>query len=526
METATIITPAGAEIPQAEPLIETKAKNAFKPDMLDILLAPAVMLLGYLFSCWMLFTERGWGITAFTTAYLTATTAYLMKKGVFTNSRAAWFWMAVTWTAGASYALWENASIAQNRTMFLFCSAVYYVITASGRTLMGKTGNYLVLDGINAVVIIPFMNFANQYVSFAALTRKKGKRGSIWPVIAGVAIALILAAMLIPMLKRADSGGFGIVTKIIADIFTIRRDLIFEILVYTICAIPVSAYIYGLLSGAAHDRNTGSIKPEAAKKTVAALRLLQPSTVFIVLGAVCALYLVFILSQIPYFFSAFTGRRPEGWLIYSEYARHGFFELCRIAAINLAIITAGNVACRKQRTESRMMKTLNIALAIITLVLIVTAFSKMALYIGAYGLTMPRLLPCIFMAFLTAVFVALMALQKWSFSIVRFALVTGSVMLCALFLCNPDALVVRYNTGRYLTGTLQNYDVDILYRSGRAGVLPAIKVYENTSNEQLKAEIGGYLEYYKANLQRRPFILGRGIHENSLETHIAREALK
>ena len=525
METATISTPAGTEIPQAEPYIENKSKNAFSPDMLDLLLAPAVLLLGYLFSCWMLFTGRGWGITVFTTAYLTVTTAYLMKKGAFNSSRAAWFWMAVTWTAGASYALWENVSIAQNRTMFLFCAAVYYVITASGRTLMGKTGNYLILDGLNAVVIIPFLNFANQYVSIAALTRKRGKRGSILPVIAGVVIAIILAAMLIPMLKRADSGGFGIVTKFIEDIFTIRRDLILEILAYTVCAIPVSAYIYGLLSGAAYNRNADSIKPEAAKKTVAALRILQPSTVFIVLGAVCALYLVFILSQIPYFFSAFTGRRPEGWLIYSEYARHGFFELCRIAAINLAIITAGNVTCKRQRIESRMMKTLNIALTLITLVLIATAFSKMALYIGAYGLTMPRLLPCVFMAFLSAVFIALIALQKWSFSIVRFALITGSVMLCALFLSNPDALIVRYNSDRFLAGTLQDYDIDILYRSGRAGILPAIEVYENTSNEQLKAGIAGYLEYHKPNRQR-PFSLGSGIHENSLEMHLTREALK
>jgi len=198
---------------------------------------------------------------------------------------------------------------------------------------------------------------------------------------------------------------------------------------------------------------------------------------------VCILYLVFILSQIPYFFAAFTGSRPEGWLSYAEYARHGFFELCSIAAINLAILTAGNITSKKQRMESSVLKMFNIVFAIITLILIATAFSKMALYIGEYGLTMKRLLPCVFMIFLAAVFIAIMALQKLDFSIVRFSLVTGTVMFCTLCLSNPDAFVVKYNTDRYLKGTLSNFDTDILNRAGSAGVTSALKIYDEIAKK-------------------------------------------
>ena len=517
--------PPARAVGYSGPAMTLKTENAFKPKMADFIFALAAFILGYLFSCWIFFAAHGWGVAAFTTFYLLSVTAYLVKKGVFAESRAAWFWLAITWITGMSYMIWDNAGLASIRILFLFCAAVYYVIIASGRAIMGKTGNYLLLDGINAVIILPFRNFINQYVSFSALKKGEGRQGKTLPVLLGVVLALILAACLIPLLRRADSGGFALILNFLEDIFTIRFEMVFKFIVYSICAVPTAAYLYGLVSGAAHKKGTDIIKKDSAKKTVAAMRFLPPATVHIALGAVCGLYLVFILSQIPYFFSAFTGRRPDGWLIYAEYARQGFFELCGIAAINLVIVTVGNLFCEKQRVDSRILKAFNIALALITLLLIATAFSKMALYIDVYGLTMPRLLTCVFMVFLAVVFIALIALQKWDFSIVRFALVTGTVMFCALFLCNPDALVVRYNTNRYLSGTLSEYDTEILYRSGYAGVIPAIEVFDRTSDEQLKNNIARYLEYQNSLTDGYRDGLGRGAHEYSIEMQRAKDRL-
>ena len=494
---------------------QSRPENAFKPDLTDFLFALAAFVLGYLFSRWVFFSWQGWGVAVFTAAFLLAAVAYLMKKGAFANSVAAWFWLVVTLAAGASYALWENKGFGEIRGLFLFCSAVYFVIVASGRTIMGKTGNYLLADGVNAVILVPFRNLINQYVSFSALW-KGARRGRGLPILLGVLLAAILLAILIPMLKRADSGGFGMILAVFADFLKFIDDSFMQ---YALFAIPVASYLYGLISGVAHKKGTGIIKPEAVGKTVAGMRFLHPATIFIALGTVCALYLVFILSQTPYFFSAFSGVRPEGWLIYSEYARQGFFELCGIAAINLVVLTIGNVTCKKHRASLRALKALNIALAAITLVLIATAASKMALYIGAYGLTMPRLLPCLFMLFLAVVFVALIAMQKWEFSIVRFALVVGSVMLCVLCLSNPDALVARYNTDRYVSGTLAEYDTAILYRAGSAGVQPALEVYNATDDPQVKHDILIYL------MHQHRIGAARETHQTSLESSKAKEAL-
>lgn len=159
------------------------------------------------------------------------------------------------------------------------------------------------------------------------------------------------------------------------------------------------------------------------------------------------------------------------------------------------VLTVCNLMGQQPGQNSRSLKVFNSLLALITLILIATAFSKMALYIEAYGLTMRRLLPCVFMIFMAVICAGILALQKWSFSITRLAVVTGIVMFCLLCLSNPDSFVARYNAERYLAGTLEDFDVAILYRSGPAGVDAALMVYDQTGDKALQDELKEYLLY-------------------------------
>ncbi|MCL2046497.1 MAG: DUF4173 domain-containing protein [Oscillospiraceae bacterium] len=505
-------------------------ENKFKPDVTDFLFALKAFVLGYFFTIWVFLSWQGWGVTVFTTVYLYSVNKYLNKKDSLVRSRESIFWWIITWVVGISYALWDNRSLSLIRGFFLFCSAVYYVIVASGRTVMGRTGNYLLLDGINALFFIPFGNFLNQYVSVKGLRWGTEKQKKTISIVAGLLLALFLVMCLNPLLSRADSGGFRIVSGFIASIFALAKEYLKFIHIYLFFTIPIAAYIYGLVSGVAHGKATGLIKPESAKKAADALRIIQPTTIYIALGAVCGLYFIFILSQLPYFFSAFTGNRPIGWLVYSEYARQGFFELCNIVFINLVIIMLGNVMCKKEGYNMKLFKMYNIILACITLVLIATAFSKMALYINVYGLTMRRLLPCLFMVFLSAVFVALIFLQKREFSILHFALIIGSVLLCILFLSNPDAIVIRYNVNRYLSGTLDEIDIDMLHSSWFAGVKPAVKVYDSITDNNTRRQIGYYLNQQKDRASRMSHekvdLTDGGANVLSLEYYLARKILR
>ncbi|MFY9118725.1 MAG: DUF4173 domain-containing protein [Syntrophomonadaceae bacterium] len=470
-----------------------KEKAPFAADRQDSYFALFAFVLGFFFAHWVLFSWQGWGVTVFTLAFCGSVTWYLLKKGVHIT-KTGWFWLAVVVLIGLSFGLWTNNGLAPLHGLLLFGSALYWILSATGLLIMGKTSNFIVLDSYNALLVIPFGNFGCQYKSLALLGNNRlGRRRHLFSIVLGLFLSFIVLAMVFPLLMEADSGGFA---RIVNGILTGFRGLgeeFWEVLWHVILAVPIAAYMFGLVAGSAHKRGTDLFKKDSTAQMISAWRILPMITVYILLGLLCTLYIVFIGSQVPYFFSAFVGQRPEGWQVYSEYARSGFFELCSIAAINLIVLTVSNVMSQQPGRNSVALRILNSLLALVTLVLIATAFSKMALYIGAYGLSMRRLLPCVFMIFMAVISGGAIAVQKWSFSITRLAVGTGIVMFCLLCLSNPDSLVARYNADRYLAGTLDNFDAEILYRSGPAGVDAALMVYEETDDKILQHELKEYL---------------------------------
>lgn len=484
--------PGGSGESLLEITVPQKGKAPFAADRQDSYFALFAFVLGFLFAHWVFFSWHGWGVTVFTLVFCGSVTWYLLKKGV-QITKTGWFWLAVVVLIGLSFGLWSNNGLAPLHGLLLFGSALYWILSATGLLIMGKTSNFIVLDSYNALLVIPFGNFGCQYKSLALLGNNRlGRRRHLFSIVLGLFLSFIVLAMVFPLLMEADSGGFA---RIVNGILTGFRGLgeeFWEVLWHAILAIPIAAYMFGLVAGSAHKRGTDLFK-DRAEQMISAWRILPMLTVYILLGLLCTLYIVFIGSQVPYFFSAFTGQLPEGWLVYSEYARRGFFELCSIAVINLIVLTISNVMSQQPSRNSIALKILNLLLALVTLVLIATAFSKMALYIEAYGLTMRRLLPCVFMIFMAVVCGGVIALQKWSFSITRLAVGTGIVMFCLLCLSNPDSLVARYNADRYLAGTLESFDAEILYRSGPAGVNAALMVYEQTDDKILQHELKEYL---------------------------------
>lgn len=490
-------------------------KKPFEPDNRDGIFAIIISVLGFLFTRWVLFNWQGWSVTVFTASYIGAITMYLLKKGV-TIPRESWFWLSVTALSGISFSLWNNHGLEPWRSLLLFFSAVYWVICATGLPLLGKTSNFITLDFLNGLFIIPFKNFDTQFRSFAFLGRKKQSTVSqFFSIALGVTLAIIILVIVLPLLLEADSGGFSKITNSGLQYIQSMRNEAVELIFHIIIGIPTAAYIFGLVAGSVHKISISSFNKEELEKCFSSLKLLPEATVYTLLGSVCGLYAVFVVSQLPYFFSAFFGERPEGWLIYSEYARRGFFELCTIAAVNLSLITAANLFSKKHRLISPVLKFFNVVLALLTILLISTALSKMSLYIGAYGLTVNRLLPSVFLIFLAIICGGVIALQSRQFSILRLAAFTGAVMLCSLSLLNPDGYVASYNANRYLAGTLGSFDVGILYHGGAAGVKPALQVY-NQSNDPLLRE---QLEMYLDNQQQRSIRLATTPWDNLENLH-------
>ncbi len=193
-----------------------------------------------------------------------------------------------------------------------------------------------------------------------------------------------------------------------------------------------------------------------------------------------------------------------------------FLKLCGVAMINLAVLGGVRLfTVKKGEKPVRPLVVFSVLLSAETLLLIVTALSKMVLYIQQYGLTLLRVYTSWFMVLLFIVFAIVIVAQFRRVNLAKALVLAFSI--CFLLLCysNVDGLIARYNIGRYQAGTLDSVDLEALYATPEAS-LPYVKeLYQETDDPALRAEIrnywGGFGQYDV------PF------HEQNLEHFLAQE---
>ncbi len=202
-----------------------------------------------------------------------------------------------------------------------------------------------------------------------------------------------------------------------------------------------------------------------------------------------AVYVIFFVSQWDYYVSAFTGVRPEE-LTFATYAREGFFQLLVVALIN-AGLSVGAAAFARRRpydpTRPKKERTHPVTriylalLALMTLVLIATAISKMFLYVETYGMSHKRVYATWLMLLLAVAFAAVLLRQVWTRLNLTGTLVAAFLaFFLAIALVPVDALIVRYNVNAALDGNLRTMQGDVCDDSGVAGVLAALDFMEKT----------------------------------------------
>ena len=199
------------------------------------------------------------------------------------------------------------------------------------------------------------------------------------------------------------------------------------------------------------------------------------------LSAISVCYLMYLFSQLAYFFSAFRGFLPDGQITYAEYARKGFFEMCAIASINLGMVFLALLLAKKKAGKvCNAIKLLATFIAVFTLIVIATAISKMVLYIDAYGMTVLRLTTSAFMVFLAVVFLsAILRIFLVKINIVKTALITAGCILLLLGTVNVNGICAKYNYDSFMSGKLKNVDVEAMYQLGDEGIPYLVKLADH-----------------------------------------------
>lgn len=197
------------------------------------------------------------------------------------------------------------------------------------------------------------------------------------------------------------------------------------------------------------------------------------------LASLAALFVVFLLTQLPYYLSG--SALPDG-VTFAEYIRQGFGELMTVAFLTLALLLASHAFTREEVRAALPYRLLNLAVLAPLALVILSAANRWRLYTLAYGLSEIRVLGAAFLAWVVLA-LGWLAWLLWRGDLRRFAypaLLLGFGTLLLTTALNPAALIARLNVERQtaaITNTLrtqpQQANIWELTRLG-AGAVPTI----------------------------------------------------
>ena len=260
------------------------------------------------------------------------------------------------------------------------------------------------------------------------------RRGGSWTALRAVLLTAPLVVVFALLLSRAD--------PVFASVFQLQlnAELIFEhLFVIGAFAWWSAGWIRGALLGV-------SRRPALPDKMPIRLGLAEITTS---LGAVIALFTIFVALQLRWLFGGAEIVLATTGLTVAEYARRGFFELVAVAALVLPLILVTRSVIEDANVVRRH-RQLSLVLIVLLAPIIASALLRMQLYVSYFGLTTDRLYATALMAWLGIVFVALArtVLRGWSRPFAAMTVFSGFVTLLTLNVINPDQLVARVNLGR------------------------------------------------------------------------------
>ncbi|WP_410642409.1 DUF4153 domain-containing protein [Amycolatopsis sp. lyj-346] len=369
-------------------------------------------------------------------------------KGVFTWRNAGW--------AALSLGLLAVGTVRASEWLFVLCVAAA-VVTGS-LAVVGERTVHSVLYDMLAVPIEAFR--AIPWVGRGA-GRFAGRRDGVARRMAlAVLAAAVLVGVFVPLLASADAAFAAVVNAVLPelDVATFVRWCA----VFAAVTLAVAGACYFLAAPAPRA------SAERPHRTRYGLEWTFPLVVLVlVFGLFVGVRLVVLFGGTEYVLRT-------GNLTSAEYARSGFWQLCVVTVLTLAVVSAALRWAPNSTKADRLRQRLLLGtLSALTLMLVGSALSRMWTYQQAYGFTVLRLLVEVcelwFGAVFVLVLVALVRLRPaW---LPRAAIGTAAAALLVLAVLDPERLIADANVDRAAAGK----PLDDRYLAGfSADVVPVV----------------------------------------------------
>lgn len=342
--------------------------------------------------------------------------------------------------------------------LMVLCTCLFLSISCKSNR---HTGWRTAIDIARTLFYLPVAYIVCPFRSLFARTGRTSR--TLLKILLGLCCAVPVLLIVIPLLIRSDAAFEGLLHTLFGSL---RSQTIFFLIVGLLCSPLLFSLLFALKKGL--DQPNAPINP---KRT---LHIVDAVVINTLLGTLCICYLIYLFSQLSYFFSAFSGMLPEGYTFTAaEYARRGFFEMCGVCVVNLSILFAAHIF-KKEQQKPRAVQLFSLFILVFTQLLICISFSKMALYISSFGLTRLRVLTCIFMVLLTAVvIVGILRLFCKRLPYFQILILCTCCVMTATGYADIDRIIAAYNISAYEQGRLDKLDIESLLRLSDSAI-PAL----------------------------------------------------
>ena len=282
------------------------------------------------------------------------------------------------------------------------------------------------------------------------VTSSSRQRERFAAILRGLAIAAIPLVVFGALLASADA----VFSNLLDDLFGFDAGGLLEV---ALTAVLVAWVVIGLLRFALGRRLL-----DPARREFSYLGTTETVTV---LGSLTLMFAAFVIIQFTYLFGGVDTIEATGGLTRAEYYRQGFFQLVIVACLVVVLVLVLDWWHRpRENGHFRLVLVLFEALIALTGVMVVSALVRLDLYVDSFGLSQLRVYTAALVLWIGVVLVLLgwLVLRGRRDHLAPGAIVAAFVVVLALNVVNPDALVARVNIDRHLD---RGVELDLEYLS-------------------------------------------------------------
>jgi len=365
-----------------------------------------------------------------------------LKKTALLKNKKAFMWAVPLIVISSFNAIFDLRFFSYVNVVIvhlMFAALVFSAIKDARNDLSDLFGWHNLLKTIFPNIKIPFRIFRHSF---------EGKRQKTSGILVRIALGTLLAAPVLAVITAALMGADAvfavIMKKVFNGLFAVDIiNIIGHIIAIMAAMVYFTAYVYNA---------------EVFTSSKACLPQKNPDNIigFTFLFLINILFLFFCVIQTAFLFAGGFMKLPEG-IVYSAYAREGFFQLLFVTVINFGVIIIF-LKIFPSCVNSKMLKTMLVMLCFFTGILIISSFYRMSLYTAAYGYTDIRMNVIVFLSMETVlIYVSFRYLFKPNINFLGRYIYIALVFYMAANIMSSAYVVGRLNVNRLYAG----YDIDI-----------------------------------------------------------------